>query len=618
MCGIAGVFGADRTAPVDAAVVRAMTAALAHRGPDGDGVRIGPGYGLGHRRLAIVDLATGSQPMATPDGALWVTFNGEIYNYLDLRRELEGAGVVFRTTSDTEVLLHGWRAWGTGLAGRLRGMFAFAIVDERRHELYAARDRIGKKPFYWTLQGDHFAFASELKALHALGIDRRLRGDAVAQFFALRYVADPATIFAGVHKLPPAHWCLVSGGRVQQQRYWRLSFAPQDDDPEPVQQQRMLALLDESVRIRLMGEVPLAPFLSGGIDSYAVVDSMTRTLGRSVTACTIGFDDPAFDERASARSSARACGAQLVEETLQAADLLDLGWYADTFDEPFADSSAVPTYHVSRLARRHVTVALSGDGGDESFCGYRRYLFDWRENKARRWLPRAAWRTLAALVPKGDWLPRPLRWKRTLQNLAVPPELAYARSISASLPEEVLQVLRPEHYAAAGDPLQPVCDAWRLSDGRDPLQRAVAADFATWLPGDILVKVDRASMATALEVRAPFLDHVLVEHAAAIPTARKLAGGGTKAFLRRTLRPRLEAAALQRRKQGFSVPLRRWLQGPVGDALADELDGAALREWIDPAAVRGLLQQHRAGVRDGAELLWAVLVFGRFLRRWCA
>jgi len=619
MCGIAGAFGRTAQVPIDAERVRAMAAVLAHRGPDGDGFRFGPGYGLAHRRLAIVDIAGGAQPMALPDQRLWVTFNGEIYNYLELRQQLLASGHRFRSNSDTEVLLAGWRQWGTGLAARLRGMFAFALVDEERHVLYAARDRLGKKPFHFTFCDDVLLFGSELKALHAYGGPKpAIDATAVAQFLALRYVPDPRTIFAGVHKLPPAHWCLLEHGRLQQQRYWQLSFAAPDRRPAAALQQRVLELLDESVRIRLMGEVPLLPFLSGGVDSYAVVDSMTRTLGRPVTACTIGFDEPAFDERPAARRSALACGAELREELLRAQDLLDLDWYADTFDEPFSDSSAVPTFHVSRLARRHCTVALSGDGGDEGFAGYRRYLFDWRENRLRHVLPGAAWRTLGALYPKADWLPRWLRAKRTLQNLGRSPAVAYARSVSASLPEEVFAVLRAEHHQAAGDPLQPILDAYASADGDDPPSRAAATDFATWLPGDILVKVDRASMATSLEVRAPFLDHHLVELAASIPAALKLAGGRQKAFLRAALAARLEPAALQRQKQGFAVPLRAWLRGPLGGALEDELADRQLGEWIDPAPVRSLLQRHRAGVGDHGELLWAVLVLGRFLRRWCA
>jgi asparagine synthase (glutamine-hydrolysing) len=456
-----------------------------------------------------------------------------------------------------------------------------------------------------------------LKALHALGIERTLRPDAIAQFFALRYVPDPASVFAGVHKLPPAHWCLVKDGKVRQQRYWQLEFAEEDESRE-VWQRRVLELLDESVRIRLMGEVPLAPFLSGGVDSYAIVDSMTRTLGRSVSACTIGFTDPQFDERAAARESAAACGASLHEEVLRPEDLLELDWFADTFDEPFSDSSAVPTYHVSRLARKHVTVALSGDGGDEGFGGYRRYLFDTKENALRRFLPRPVWSALGAVYPKADWLPRWLRGKRTLQNLGSPAAVAYARSVSAHLPEEVFALLRPEYHAAAGDPHAPLVAAYEACNARSPLHRAVACDLATWLPGDILVKADRASMAVSLEVRAPFLDHKLLEAAARIPSSWHFAGGQTKAFLRETLSKRLVPSALARKKQGFSVPLRSWCRGPIGAAVEGVLEDRQLGEWIDPGQVRKLLQRHRGGVGDHSEMLWAVLVFARFLRRWCA
>jgi asparagine synthase (glutamine-hydrolysing) len=617
MCGIAGLFALARGQAVDPELAVRMADRLAHRGPDGAGVHAGPGYALSHRRLAIVDRAGGSQPMGTPDQRLWVTYNGEIYNFADLRRELEGKGFVFRTASDTEVLLHGYRAWGTELASRLRGMFAFALVDTERHELYAARDRLGKKPFHWTEHRGVFAFASELKALHVLGIDRRLRPEAIAQFLALRYVPDPATVFAAVHKLPPAHWCLVQGGKVAQQRYWRLQFAP-DGASRPTHEERVLQRLDEAVRIRLMGEVPLAPFLSGGIDSYAVVDSMTRTLGRPVAACTIGFPDVRFDERPAARESAAACGATLHEEVLQPASLLDLDWHAETFDEPFSDSSAVPTYHVSRLARRHVTVALSGDGGDEGFGGYRRYLFDVREHRVRPWLPRGLWRVLGACCPKADWLPRWLRARRTVQNLAAEPAVAYARSVSAHLPEEVFAVLLRDHHGQAGDPHAPLLAAYAAADAKAPLHRALSTDLETQLPGDLLVKADRASMATALEVRAPFLDHVLLEESARIPAEWHLAGGRTKAFLRGALRGRLLPAALRRRKQGFSVPLRAWCRGPVGDAVLAVLGERRLREWIDPGMVRLLLQRHRAGIGDHAEMLWAVLVLARFLERWAA
>lgn len=617
MCGIAGVvaLAAGRAVPGELAL--AMADRIAHRGPDGSGVHAGPGYALSQRRLAIVDLAGGAQPMGTADGRLWVTFNGEIYNYLELRSELAAKGHVFRTHSDTEVLLHGWRQWGRGLAERLRGMFAFVLVDEEKREAYAARDRLGKKPLHWLVHDGLFCFASEIKALHAVGFDKRLRTDAIAQFLALRYVPDPITVFEGVHKLPPGHWLSLRDGTVTTQRYWQLAFGEGVAD-RAAASERTLSLLDEAVRIRLMGEVPLAPFLSGGVDSYAVVDSMTRTLGRPVTACTIGFPDPRFDERPAARESAAACGASLLEEELSPQHLLDLDWYAHTYDEPFSDSSAVPTYHVCKLARRHVTVALSGDGGDEGFGGYRRYLFDVRENRTRNLLPRALWRLFGAVYPKADWLPRWLRGKRTLQNLARDPAEAYARSVSAHLPEEVFAVLRQEHHRAAGDPHAPLLDAYTRSDARSPLHRAVATDLATWLPGDILVKADRASMAVSLEVRCPFLDHRLLEHAASIPPAWHFTGGRTKSFLRSTLAGRLLPAALGRKKQGFSVPLRAWFQGPLGAAVEDAIGDSLLQQWLRPEVVRTLLARHRQGVGDHAEMLWAVLVLARFLRRWCA
>lgn len=618
MCGIAGVWFADRSRTVEEEALARMADAIAHRGPDGCGLHVRPGFGFAHRRLSIVDIASGSQPMCTADGQLVVVFNGEIYNYLELRTELESAGHRFRTNSDTEVLLHGYREWGTKLPTRLRGMFAFAIEDVKKHELFCARDRVGKKPFYWTESDGRFAFASEIKALHALGISRALRPDAVAQFFALRYVPDPLTVFEGVHKLPPAHWALRTEHGMEVRRYWQPPFGERDDMSDAEREQRVLELLDEATRVRLMGEVPLAPFLSGGIDSYAIVDAMTRMQGRGITACTIGFEDPRFDERDGARHSAAACGARLVEEVLREQDMAEVDWLVDTFDEPFADSSAVPTYHVCRLARRHVTVALAGDGGDENFAGYRRYVFDWRENQVRGALPRGAWSLLSRIAPKGDWLPRPMRWRRTLENLARRPSIAYARSVSASLPEEVFALLQPQRSADAGDPLAPVVQAYEHGAGLDPLQRAVAADFATWLPGDILVKADRASMATALEVRAPFLDQKMVEFAARIPSASKLQGMKTKAFLRRALSKRLSPEALARKKQGFSVPLRSWMAGKVGRELEGVMHEPAVRSWMRPERIGELLARHRSGFSDHSELLWASYVFARFLQRWCA
>lgn len=616
MCGIAGEFASDPTAQVAAEPIRAMTDAIEHRGPDGEGLRAGPGYVLGHRRLAIVDIAGGAQPLDDGTGQIWVTFNGEIYNHAELRRELEAEGYRFRTACDTEVLVHGYRAWGEGLAARLAGMFAFAIVDEREHVLYAARDRLGKKPFHYCEGGGRLLFASELKALLCRDVPRTISPRSLARYLCLRYVPDPDTIFKGIHKLPPGNQLLHRAGRTEVRPYWRLSFADPRSRPFAELREEVTGLLDDAVRGRLMGEVPLGAFLSGGVDSFAVVDSMSRVSDTSVVACSIGFDDPRFDELPQAREAARACGAELHEEVVRVEDLLDQSWFAHTFDEPFSDSSAIPTYFVSRMARRHVTVALSGDGGDESFAGYRRYRFDARENRLRSLLPRQLFGLAGALYPKLDFMPRWLRFKRTLQNLALEPAVAYARSVSASLPGEILPLLRSPLAEAAGNPLAPVEDAYRAADGPDPLSRAAAADFATYLPGDILTKVDRASMAVSLEVRAPFLDHRMVEFAAGIPSAEKFRGHQTKGFLRRALLDRLGPGVMDRPKQGFSVPLRKWMAGAPGEALESALGADRLGGLLDVGAVGGLLERHRSGVRDHSELLWAVLVLDRFLERW--
>ncbi|MCB9869491.1 MAG: asparagine synthase (glutamine-hydrolyzing) [Planctomycetes bacterium] len=619
MCGINGIFCLQRTAPVERDLVVAMSDTLRHRGPDGEGHRVAAGYGLGHRRLAIVDLVSGAQPMGDAAGEVWVTFNGEIYNHEELRRELEAAGHRFRTRSDTEVLVYGYREWGTALASRLFGMFAFAIVDQRDHSLYLARDRMGQKPLYWMQHAGQVLFASEIKALLAVpGVPRRLDPVALGEYLCLSYVPDPRSIFADVHKLPPATWMLVRDGRFESREYWSPQLrAGASDGTTPSlhdQQQELLDRLDVAVRRRLMSDVPLGAFLSGGVDSFAVVDSMSRVGPGEVLACTVGFDVPEYDERVFARQAAQACRAHLFEDVLKVEDMLDLDWFTEVFDEPFADASAIPTYHVSRIARSHVTVALSGDGGDENFAGYRRYKFDAEENRLRRLLPGAAWRGLGALYPKLDFLPRWLRYKRTLQNLGCSPDEAYARSVSAALPEDVLPLLRPAWRA--DDPLGAVRAAHREAEGCHPLQRCALADRRTTLPGDILTKVDRASMAVSLEVRSPFLDHQLVEFAADLSYDRKLLDGASKGFLKEALVGRLGRQALNRPKRGFAVPLALWMRGSLGDALGAALADGPLGQLLEVERARRLLDEHRRGARDRSRILWALLVLHRFLNRW--
>ncbi len=554
--------------------------------------------------------------MQDGSGRLWVTFGGEIYNHLELRKDLEEKGYRFHTRADTEVLLHGWREWGRDLPRRLCGMFAFALVDDDRQQLFCARDRLGKKPFYYTVVPDgDLLFASELKALLAdQRVQRQLCPEALGNFLCLGYVPDPRSIYRHIHKLPPGSSLHVQrGGSPRTQRYWQLSLDEASTGRLEELEERFLAGLDEAVRGRLMGEVPLGVFLSGGIDSQAVLSSMATVGAKELVALTVGFDDPRFDERPGARLGAARFGAQLHEEVLKVDDMLDLAWFSEVFDEPLADDSAIPAYHVSRLARRHVTVALSGDGGDECFAGYRRYRFDVVENRWRHRLPRPIWALAGALYPKLDFLPRFLRLKRTLENLSCAPEQAYARSVSRVLPEQILPLLRPEWRG--GDPLLPVKNAYACARG-SALLRCAAADFATWLPGGILPKVDRTSMAVSLEVRAPFLDHRVVETAATLSSQHKLASGRTKAFLRHALRHRLHPAILAARKRGFSVPMRAWMRGRLGNAVAAELAGEALGDILDVRRVAQLLQRHRSGLADHGQLLWTVLVLGRFLRRW--
>jgi asparagine synthase (glutamine-hydrolysing) len=592
-----------------------MADRILHRGPDGEGFRVGPGYGLAHRRLAIVDIAGGAQPMHD-GGSLWVTFGGEIYNHRDLRKELEAAGFHFKTNCDTEVLLHGYRAWGESLPERLRGMFAFVIVDEASGHGFAARDRLGKKPFYYAEVAGDLLFGSEPKALlEDPRLSRELDPEAIEQFFALRYVPEPNTAFAAIKKLPAGCRMSWRDGRIQISPYWNLSFAEQRSGSVESLGEQVCEILDEAVKIRLMGEVPIGAFLSAGIDSYAIVESMSRVGEGETVTCSVGFDHPEFDERQGARLAAQAVGAKLFEDEIRVEDMLELDWFGETFDEPFSDVSAIPSYHVSSMAQRHVTVALSGDGGDESFAGYRRYHFDQLENRWRRILPSIFWRCLGSIYPKADFLPRYLRFKRTLQNLALSPAEAYARSVSAVLPEELRGLIR---RPTGADPLLPIRRAYADSDAPDSLSRCMATDFKTWLPGDVLQKVDRASMAVSLEVRCPLLDHKLVEFAAGIPAAMKLANGQTKAFFRRALAKRLSAEALSRPKQGFTMPVRDWLMGSLGNRMSEVLDDEILNEHVDGGHLRRLLEQHRAGLRDNASLLWGSLVLHGFLRRWAS
>lgn len=624
MCGLVGEFVlAEGAGAPDPTLLSAMGETLRHRGPDGAGQVVDTFFGLHHRRLAIIDLVTGQQPLLGPGGDQVVAFNGEIYNFLELRADLESRGHRFQTQTDTEVLLHGYREWGLDLVGRLRGMFAFALVDRRARRLLLARDRLGKKPLYVARLADRLLFASEPKALlRHPRVGRALDPGALWEALIFRYVPDPHCIFQGMQKLPPASLLVAEvGGGVRRESYWDLSFEEPFGARPQALAEGLLEELDEAVRLRLVADVPLGAFLSGGLDSAAVVSSMRRCR-EEVLAVSVGFADDSFDERPAARAVAARFGVRL-EEHLTTPDLeADLPRLAHHFDEPFFDSSALPTLHVCAAARRHVTVALSGDGGDEALAGYRRYRFDRLENRWRRFLPGPLRRGLLAPLgrawPRSPGLPRWLRAGATLENLGRDPFQAYIDSVSALAPAAALQMLHPDirRSLAGHDPLAVHAAHFKAAGRVDPLSRVQYLDLKTYLPGDILVKVDRASMAVSLEARAPLLDHRFLEQSARIPQRLRIRGGRGKWLLRSALAGRLGPESLERPKQGFSIPLARWIRDDLAHRVEAALEGEACRTLLDRGTLGLWWREHRERRRDRSDGLWALLFLAEWWPRW--
>ena len=625
MCGLAGIFDTRGRRPIDTAALRRMSEVQAHRGPDGRGEHVGPGIGLAHRRLAIIDLGGGHQPLANEDGSVLVVFNGEIYNYAVLAAELATAGHRFRTHSDTEVIVHAWEEWGMGAVDRFDGMFAFALFDAGRETLVLARDRLGKKPLYYAELADGtLAFASELKGVMAHGrVPSDLDPLAIEDFFAFGYVPDPRSIRRAVRKLPPAHlmtWRRGASPRLT--RYWDL---PMDGAavtrPEEAAED-LRARLRAATRARMVADVPLGAFLSGGVDSSVVVATMASLSEQPVRTFAIGFGDSDHDESAYAsrlaeRYATRHTVRRLAPDALPAIDRL-----AAAYDEPFGDSSAIPTWAVCALARQQATVALSGDGGDELFGGYRRYRMHLNAERVRAIVPGALRRplfgTLCRIYPKADWAPRFLRARTTLEELALPADEAYFRTVAVIGDQLRRRLLAPQVTAAlqgyrAADTIRA---AMAAADTADMLLKMQYADFRTWLPGRILVKVDRASMANSLEVRAPLLDHHLAEWSARLDAGLKLAGGEGKRVLKRAAEPLVDRDLLYRPKRGFSLPLARWLRGPLRprlEAVADPGGRLAASGLLVMDTVAALVRGHLSGRRDHSAALWLVVMFDAFL-----
>jgi asparagine synthase (glutamine-hydrolysing) len=619
MCGIAGRVNYDPFRPVDRDVLEAMTDSLAHRGPDASGYHIAPGVGLGHRRLSIIDLSTGDQPLCNEDGTIWTIFNGEIYNFADVRKELVAHGHRFKTGSDTEIIVHGYEQWGDRAVEKFRGMFAFAVWDAPRRRLVLARDRVGVKPLYYAELPSGIVFGSELKAvLEDPDVPRQWRADALDAYLTLLYIPAPATIYAGIRKLDAGHVLVAENGAVRTFRYWDLTFTG-DGDParEGEYLERLDALLAESVALRQIADVPLGAFLSGGIDSSAVAAYMVQTSPRPPVTISVGFADAAYDELAHAKRVADHLGCEFHARTVTpdiVSLLPKLAWH---FDEPCADSSAVPTYYVSQAARELVTVSLSGDGGDELWAGYTRHRVEAWEQRARGTLGPAS----GAAAALGRALPLSLKGARALRHLAVEPAQAYALKHAYGMFEPNAKArLYSGDFAAAvrdADPFARFREIYARCLSSDPLDRGLYVDVHTYMVDDILTKVDRMSMAVSLEARDPLLDHHLLEFAATVPMPLKLKKGRGKYLLRKVLQRRLPAAILERGKQGFAAPIGEWLRGPLAPMAGSLLTDGRLRDRgvFDDREVTRLWHEHRAGRAVHRHRLWQLVMLELWFRQ---
>jgi asparagine synthase (glutamine-hydrolysing) len=618
MCGISGVVYTDPASRVDRDLFRRLTATLAHRGPDSDGFLFGPGVALGHRRLSIIDLSTGDQPIYNEDRTKAVVFNGEIYNFRSVRAELEQRGHRFATASDTEVIVHAWEEYGDGCLTRFRGMFAIALWDARRRRLLLARDRVGKKPLYYAHDHERILFGSELKALVAdPAIKRAISAEAIDDYLSFGSVPAPRTIYQGIQQLPAAHYLVWEDGRIHVAEYWALEYRPSGVRTEAEALDQFGVLFSEAVRLRMISDVPLGAFLSGGVDSAAVVAAMSAESDRPVITNTITFGENSFNEAPYARTVSAALRTDHREVAVEAkaVDILPtLVWH---LDEPFADSSAVPAYYVSKAARQRVTVALSGDGGDEVFAGYEwRYGMNLLESRVRDRIPgrvrRGLLGPLATVWPKADRLPRPLRWKFFLRNVSMEPEDAYFHDMSLFTPADKRALLRPA-FRQSLDGYSPAAEFRRhfeRVEGLDRLTQILYVDLKTYLANDILVKMDRMAMANSLEVRSPLLDHEIIEFAAGLPADMKYRDGTAKYLLKRYTEERVPASVVRRPKMGFSIPLSAWLRNGLR-ATAEELllsDRSLARGYVEPEEVQALWRRHQGGHREHPHQIWALMV----------
>lgn len=622
-----------------------MANTIQHRGPDGQGFFVNgrqPEYssitlegfhsiegngnvGLAHRRLSIIDLKSGRQPLCNEDGTIWVTYNGEIYNFRTLKRELLQRGHQFKTDCDTEVIVHGYEEWGEGCVDHFRGMFAFGIWNSNNDTLFLVRDRLGIKPLYYHLDKEKIIFGSEIKAILAAGdIPRKLNEQALSDYFNLLYIPAPKSIFETIKKLPAGHTITIKKGKPSEPRqYWDLSFAKINSTlSEEEWCEKIITKLEESTQLRMLSDVPLGAFLSGGVDSSAVVALMSGLTDSPVKTSSIGFDDTKFNELAYAKKVVKKYQTDHYQQIVKAdaVNLLEkLVWH---YDEPFADSSAIPTYLVSKITKERVTVALSGDGGDENFAGYRRYYFDLLENNIRQKIPAflrgTVIKVLAQTYPKADWLPRVFRAKTLLTNLTMSPMEAYYNSMSWFGPFKN-SILSPELQSSLGQ--YSSAELFSIHgdqcDSQDPLSTIQYVDMKTYMVDDILTKVDRASMANSLEVRVPLLDHEFMELVATIPSSLKLKGKQGKYLLKKSLEPLLPNSILYRPKMGFSIPLATWLRTDLKSLFEDTVltPDPSISQYIHSATIKKMWEKHQSGLNNFASELWAILFFATWSKR---
>ena len=625
MCGIVGIFDIHGKSEIDRELLSRMNESQFHRGPDEGGLHTELGLGFGHRRLSIIDLSSGQQPMHSQDGNVVLTYNGEVYNFPELREELQSLGYTFKTHCDTEVILYAWQAWGEACVEQLRGMFAFAIWDRVQQTLFLARDRLGVKPlFYAQLSNGHFIFGSELKSLkqHPL-LPKTIDPTAIEDYFGFGYIPDPKTIYQGVYKLEPGYCLTIKSGQQtwQPRQYWDVKFEATQTSGVKEAGEELIERLRQAVKIRMVADVPLGAFLSGGVDSSAVVAMMAGLSPDPVNTCSISFGDPKFNESQFASQVAERYHTAHRVEQVDPDDFSLIDQLSSLYDEPYADSSALPTYRVCELAKKQVTVVLSGDGGDENLAGYRRHRWHTYEDRMRSLLPDALrvplFSTLGRLYPKLDWAPKFLRAKSTLESIGRDSMAGYFHSVSVMSNEMRDQLFSDELKSKLqGYQAIEVFRRYKKQAPSDPLSMVQYLDLKTYLPGDILTKVDRASMAHALEVRVPLLDHKLVEWMATLPPDLKLNGREGKYVFKKSLESYLPDDILYRPKMGFAVPLSSWFRGPLKQRVQDALLGDTLKQtgYFNQAFLQHIVTQHQAGLRDYSAPIWSLLMFEAFLR----